>query len=211
MINAALLSQILMCPLALAQRWTAPLNEAMQRFEINTPRRIAHFLAQIGHESLSLQHLQENLSYSRKRIGEVFGRRLSEAEQPQYVRKPERLANRVYANRNGNRDEASGDGYRYRGRGPIALTGRDNYRRIGELLDLPLEDQPELLESPEVGALAAAAWWQDAGLNALADRDDLLGVSRRINLGSSTSKATPEGMADRTMRTSRALLVLGVG
>lgn len=209
MLTAIQFSQILMCPLSLAKRWEKPLNEAMQRFEINTPRRIAHFLAQIGHESLSLQRLHENLSYSRRRIGEVFGRRISETEQPAYARKPEKLANRVYAGRNGNGAETSGDGFRYRGRGPLAITGRANYRRIGDLLGLPLEEQPELLETPEAGALAAAAWWHDARVNTLADRGDDLAVSRRINLGSATSKATPEGMADRAARTSRALLALG--
>lgn len=210
MISAMQLSQILMCPLSLAQRWTYPLDVAMQRFEINTPRRIAHFLAQCGHESNGLQTLQENLSYSRKRLDQVFGHRVADTEQPHYVRRPEKLGNRVYANRNGNGDEASGDGFRFRGRGLIQLTGRANYRRVGELIGMPLEDQPELLESPETSALAAAAWWHDAGINALADRDDTLGVSRRVNLGSATSKATPEGLPDRLARTRRAMEVLGV-
>lgn len=205
MISAALLSRIMTCPLTLAQRWASPLDIAMCRFDIVRARRIAHFLAQLGHESQSLQRLQENLSYSRKRIGDVFGHRLSEPEQPLYVRRPERLANRVYAGRNGNGDEASGDGYRYRGRGPIALTGRANYRRIGTLIGHPLEQQPDLLETPEIGALAAAAWWQLIGANETADRNDVLAVSRLVNLGSANSRSTPEGIVDRMKRTEHAL------
>lgn len=209
MLTAAHLSQILMCPLTLAQRWADPLNVAMDTFDITTPRRQAHFLAQLGHESHSLQTLQELLSYSPKRIRDEYGCRVAEAEHASYARKPERLANRVHADRGGNGDEASGDGYRYRGRGPLPLRGRGDYRRIGVLIGMPLEDQPELMESPEVAALAAAAWWHDAGLNVLADKDDLLAISRHVNLGSAACKATPQALSERGARTRRALVALG--
>jgi len=210
MLTAPLLAQIMLCPLPRAQRWVDPLNAAMRRFGINTPRRAAHFLAQVGHESLSLTKQEEGMSYSRLRLEEVFGRRLSAAELPSFVSQPVKLGNRVYANRNGNGNEASGDGYLFRGRGPMQHTGRGNYRHVGQLIGQPLEEQPALLLEPEIGAMAAAAYWHDAGLNSLADTRDVLAVSRTVNLGNARSRKTPNGMADRTARTTRALAVLGV-
>ncbi|MDG9770145.1 glycoside hydrolase family 19 protein, partial [Stenotrophomonas maltophilia] len=105
-------------------------------------------------------------------------------------------------------NEASGDGYLFRGRGPMQHTGRGNYRSMGQLIGQPLEEQPGLLIEPEIGAMAAAAFWQVNGLNAYADQRDVLAVSRIINLGNARSRATPNGMADRTARTNRALAAL---
>lgn len=210
MLTAPLLAQIMQCPVARAQRWASPLNAAMKRFGINTPVRVAYFLAQLGHESLSLSRTEESLSYSRDRLLEVFGRHVTHAEAASFVHQPAKLGNRVYAKRNGNGNEASGDGYLFRGRGPLQHTGRGNYRRMGQLLGQPLEEQPALLIEPEVGAMAAAAFWHDNGLNAYADRRDVLAVSRVINLGNARSRATPNGMADRITRTTRALAALGV-
>lgn len=209
MLTVATLAQIMQCSMSRAELWVQPLNAAMRRFNITTPRRAAHFLGQVGHESLGLSKLEEAMSYSRARLEEVFGRRLTAAELPAFVHQPEKLGNRVYANRNGNGSEASGDGYLYRGRGAIALTGRGNYRKIGALIGQPLEDMPQLLLNPEVSALAAAAYWLDAGLNALADQGDVLAVSRRVNLGTTNTRSTPEGLQDRRNRTERALAVLG--
>lgn len=203
------LALILQCPLARAQRWNPALNQAMFEFGIITRRRAAHFLAQIGHESAGLSRLEESLSYSATRIIEMFGRRFTSAQALQYAHRPEAFGNRVYANRNGNGDEASGDGWRYRGRGPIQITGRSNYRHIGRLLGLPLEDQPHRVLEIETSARTAAAWWQDANCNPLADDNNTLGVSRRVNLGSATRNATPAGWPDRTARTERALKALG--
>jgi putative chitinase len=209
MVTAEQLSLIMQCPLPRAQRWAPALSTAMVRFGITTKRRAAHFLAQVGHESLSLSKQEENLSYSSKRLLEVFGKRIAPSEVAAFVHQPEKLGNRVYASRNGNGNEASGDGYRYRGRCPIQLTGRGNYAHLGQLIGEPLEQQPQLLLDVDIGAAAAAAYWKDAGLNVLADGGDVLAVSRRINLGSASSRATPEGMADRISRTNRALRVLG--
>lgn len=210
MLTAAQLAQMLQCPLTRAERWAEPLNAAMRRYGINTPLRMAHFIAQLGHESLSLSRVEENLSYSRGRLLEVFGTRISAADASAYVHQPERLGNHVYANRNGNGSEATGDGYLFRGRGPLQHTGRGNYRRIGALIGAPLEAQPALLIEPENGAMAAAAFWFDQGINALADQQDLLAVSRAINLGNARSRARPNGMADRTARLQRALQTLGM-
>lgn len=210
MLTATQLAQIMQCPLTRAQRWVGPLNVAMKRFSITTPVRVAHFLAQVGHESLSLSRVEESLSYSRDRLLEVFGKRVAEKDAAAYVRQPVKLGNHVYANVNGNGNEASGDGYLFRGRGTMQHTGRGNYRHVGLLIGEPLEEQPALLIAPEIGAMAAAAYWQDAGLNSYADTRDLLAISRVINLGRATSRAIPNGMADRTARTRRALEALGV-
>lgn len=209
MLTTAQLAQIMQCPLPRAQRWVEPLSAAMKRFGINTPVRTAYFLAQLGHESLSLARTEESLSYSRDRLLEVFGKYVTPAEAASFVHQPAKLGNRVYAGRNGNGSEASGDGYLFRGRGPMQHTGRANYRRMGQLIGQPLEEQPTLLIEPEVGAMAAAAFWQDNRLNAYADQRDVLAVSRIINLGNARSRATPNGMADRTARTNRALAALG--
>jgi len=150
--------------------WARPLNAAMKRFEISTPARAAAFLAQAAHESGQLRWLVERLGYSAPRLMAVWPRRFPTLAIAQaYANAPERLANFVYANRLGNGDVASGDGWRYRGRGIFQLTGRGNYRRIGEALGLPLEDEPERVEQPEIAALTAAQFWQSHGLNELAD------------------------------------------
>src|SRR6266478_6124926 len=135
--------------LRLADEWTAALNAAMDRFEINTPYRAAAFLAQVAHESGELQRLVENLSYTAARLCAVWPNRFAtvDAAQP-YERNPERLANYVYARRLGNGDVASGDGWKFRGRGLIQLTGRGNYRSCGTAVALPFESEPERLESP---------------------------------------------------------------
>jgi len=210
MLTAALLAQIMQCPLPRAQRWVDPLNAAMKRFGITPPVRMAYFLGQLGHESLSLSRVEESLSYSRARLLDVFGAYVDADEAAAFVHQPVKLGNRVYANRNGNGNQASGDGYLFRGRGPMQHTGRGNYRHVGQLIGQPLEEQPALLLEPEIGAMAAAAYWHDAGLNSLADTRDVLAVSRTVNLGNARSRKTPNGLADRTARTTRALAVLGV-
>jgi putative chitinase len=150
--------------------WVEPLNGAMERFEINTPQRAAAFLAQIALESGEFCRLIESLNYSAKRLMQVWPRRFPTLEKANlYERNPERLANYVYANRLGNGDEKSGDGWKYRGRGLIQITGRGNYRNAGVALELPLEKEPEHMEKPEAACLSAAHFWKSRGLNELAD------------------------------------------
>lgn len=204
------LAQIMQCPTPRAQRWHAPLLSAANRFGISTRRRAAHWLAQLGHESLSLSRVEENLSYSKPRLLEVFGHRVTPAQADRFVHNPVALGNFVYASRNGNGDEASGDGHLFRGRGPMQHTGRGNYVRIGALIGLPLEEQPSLLIELEAGAHGAAAYWQDNGLSVQADANDVLAVGRKINLGTVKTTRTPNGHADRVARTNRALQILGV-
>ena len=181
----------------------------MTRCGITTRRRVAHFLAQIGHESGSLTRTEENLNYSATRLRQIWPTRFTAETALNYANHPQRIANRVYANRMGNGDEASGDGWRYRGRSPIQLTGRDNYRRMADLTGLPLLSKPDLACNVTEGALIAATWWQANGLNPLADTGDTLAVSRRVNLGSATTTRTPNGLRDRIERTRRAGTVLG--
>jgi putative chitinase len=161
-----------------------PLDAAMTRFEIQGPARQAAFLAQLAHESGELRHWSESLNYSWQRLRQVFPRYFkTDAEAQAFDRQDVRIANRVYGGRMGNGPEDSGDGWRYRGRGPIQLTGKDNYRSCGAGLRLDLLARPELLETPETGCLSAAWFWVKNGLNALADAGDFVGITRRINGG----------------------------
>jgi putative chitinase len=173
------------------EQWVNPLSQAMTRFEINTPSRIAAFLAQIAHESAETTILTENLNYSALRLTQVWPQRFPRLETAlPYAKNPEKLANFVYAGRGGNGNAASGDGWRYRGRGLFQLTTKDNYRLAGLSLNLPLVEKPDLVTSPEVAALTAAQFWQRLGLNVLADHQvgdddekDFEKISIKINGG----------------------------
>lgn len=204
------LARLMSCPPVRAARWHPHLLAAANRFGITTRRRAAHWLAQVGHESLSLGRVEESLSYSRERLLEVFGNEVSPAQAGGLTHNPVALGNHVYALQNGNGDKASGDGYLFRGRGPMQHTGRGNYRAMGKLIGLPLEEQPGLLTELEAGALAAAAFWQNAGCNQLADTSDVLAIGRKINLGTLKTTRLPNGHADRVSRTKLALAVLEV-
>ena len=176
--------------------WIAALNPAMTRFEINSPARVAAFLAQAAHESTEFGGLVENLNYSAVGLTKTFERFFPtlDAAQP-YARQPEKIANYVYAKRLGNGDTASGDGWRYRGRGILQITGRGTYRECGAVLALPLEAEPELLATPNAAALAAAQYWQSHGLNPLADDEnddndeaDFVRITKLINGGTNGLK-----------------------
>jgi putative chitinase len=168
-----------------AARYLKPLNDAMVQYSINTPARQAAFLAQLAHESAELTFVEENLDYSWERLRKVFPRYFSNDISAQsYDHEAERIGNRIYANRLGNGDEASGDGYRYRGRGPMQVTGRENYRRCGQAIAINLEADPDRLAEPEIGCRAAAWYWHNRGLNTLADANDEAAfreITRRIN------------------------------
>jgi putative chitinase len=173
--------------------WTTALNDAMSEFEINdNASRIAAFLAQIAHESSEMRRLEENLRYtSARRISEVWPKRFpSEGHASPYVDKPQLLANRVYGGRLGNGDVASGDGWAYRGRGLMQVTGRGNYTTVGAALGLPLVTSPDLLLQPAPAARSAAYFWKSRGLNELADDQstddddaDFVTITVRINGG----------------------------
>jgi len=154
-----------------------------EKYELNTPLRIAHFMAQIEHES-GLKPISENLNYSTERLVVVFKKYFPERFTASvYAYKPQKIANRVYANRMGNGDEQSGEGWKYRGRGLIQITGKENYFRLANDTDLDCLKNPDLLLE-EANAMISALWfWNLKGLNALADKNDIIGITKRINGG----------------------------
>jgi putative chitinase len=154
-------------------------------------KRIAAFLAQTAHESGGFTAVKENLNYGAKGLMGTFKKYFPNEEiAKQYERQPEKIANRVYANRMKNGDEASGDGFKFRGRGLIQLTGRDNYTRFAKASDMTLDEVVAYLETP-AGAVASAGWFWDVNkLNIYCDKDDFVGLTRRINGGTI-------GLADR--------------
>ena len=169
------------------ERWAQALIPAMGHYGIDTPARMASFLAQTGHESAQFSRLEENLRYrSAKRLMQVWPKRFPSEPAADYLDNPERLANFVYAKRMGNGNASSGDGYRYRGRGILQITGRSNYAAVGQALGLDLIGNPDLLLQAEHAAMSAAWFWDSRGLNALADDrtgdDDLEDFTRITRL-----------------------------
>jgi putative chitinase len=171
------------CSVAMSVKWVLPLSKGMDKFNISTPARQAAFIAQVAHESGRLEHVEENLNYSATALLRTFPTHFSPADAARYERKPQAIANRVYANRMGNKTEISGDGWQYRGRGLIQITGLDNYKSCGIATGLSLVANPDLLLQPEAAALSAAWFWSAHGCNELADRDDFAGITKRINGG----------------------------
>ena len=166
-----------------ARLFAAPLAAACERFGIDTPRRMAAFVAQCAHESRLFAALEESLFYrDPARICKIFRSCVPTPEAAQGLAcNPKSLANHVYANRNGNRDEASGDGWRYRGRGLIQLTGRTNYTSAATALGRPYVDQPDLVVDPTDACLTAGWFWDAHRLNALADASRIDDITRAIN------------------------------
>ena len=175
------------------------LNTAMGRYQIVGTKRIAAFIAQVGHESCQLTRLVENLNYSADALRKTWPSRFSMELASAVARKPEQIANIAYGNRMGN--TAPGEAWKYRGRGLIQITGKDNYRACGEALGLDLIAQPELLEKPQHACMSAAWFWATSGLNTLADAGKFDAITQRINGGQN-------GSADRQALYARALKVL---
>ena len=195
---------------ALAAQWLPHLSQAAYRYQIDTsPRRIAAWLATIAHESARLTRVVENLNYSAPGLAQTWPSRYADMTgQPnataiRIARRQEDIANLTYSGRMGNGSAGSGDGWRYRGRGLIQITGRANYAASGAELGLDLINKPELLEQPEFAADSAAEWWSRNGCNVLADAGDMTAVTRRVNGGLT-------GLDDRLKLYSAALAYLGV-
>ena len=186
------------CTSDIADKWVSALNAACDKYEINTPNRIAGFLSQVGHESGGFQTLVENLNYSSHALMTVngFAGHFTQEEADSFQRQPERIANRAYANRNGNGDEASGEGWKYRGQGPIQLTGKDNMAGFFMESGIDVLTHPELLQQPDAGAMSAGWFWSMKHLNALADAGDVVGMTKKVNGGLN-------GLDDRQMRYAR--------
>jgi putative chitinase len=190
------------------ERWAQAFTAAFDQYGITTPVQQAAFLAQCGHESNDCRAVVENLNYSADALSHLFGKYFPGQLEQQYHRKPEQIANRIYANRMGNGPESSGDGWRYRGRGPIQMTGKDNYAAFAAESGFDAVNHPELVEEPEAGAAAAGFWWKRNHANRYAD--DVVAVSRLVNLGNPGARAEPHGMDDRRARWNRARTTLGV-
>lgn len=183
------------------EKWASPIITAMRAYGINTPIRQAHFLAQAGHESGGFKHLVENLNYSADGLMKTWPSRFNAESAARMARKPELIANHVYAGRMGN--VQPGDGWKYRGRGVFQLTGRSNYARAGKSMGMPLEREPERLESLEAASMSAAWYWFDKGLSTLADNDNIVEITKSINGGFN-------GLQDRRNRFERAKRALGL-
>lgn len=198
----------------IAAQWISALTHAMERYQITTPLRQAHFLAQIGHESNGLKSVTESLNYSVDGLLKTFSRsRISEADAKKYGRTATQsanqlmIANTVYGGEWGLKNlgnSQSGDGFKFRGRGLIQITGRSNYEALENALKFDLVSRPErLAEDNLISAMAAAYFWHSRNLNGLADMDDILSITKRINGGTN-------GLDDRKLRLKRAKEVLGV-
>jgi putative chitinase len=186
-----------------AEEWHEALDQLLPDYEIDTPQRVAAFIAQCAHESGNFRFLRENLNYSAKGLMTTFKKYFpTEALATQYQRQPERIANRVYANRMGNGDEASGDGWRYCGRGLIQLTGKDNYTFFAGSLSITEDEAAEYLKTFEGAAQSACWFWEQNNLNRFADVGDIKGLTRAINGGFI-------GLEDRIQHYNHALHVMG--
>ena len=198
-VTAQQLLQILPSAGQVAGVFAPVLNTAMSRYQIVGTKRIAAFIAQVGHESSHLVRLVENLNYSADALRKTWPSRFNAELATTVARKPEQIANIAYGNRMGN--TAPGDGWKYRGRGLIQITGKNNYRACGEALGLDLIAQPEMLEKLQYGCMSAAWFWATNGLNTLADAGKFDAITQRINGGQT-------GAADRQALYTKALKVL---
>jgi putative chitinase len=170
------------------ESWAESMNNVFPTYDINTPHRVAAFLAQCGHESGGWTVFEENLNYSAQGLNGIFKKYFPTLESAQpYARKPEMIANKVYGGRMGNGPESSGDGYKYRGRGPIQLTGAANYKAFAqEMFDdwQNLYDNPDWVTSDRDFALMSAIWfWNKNKLNVQADSGDIKLMTKKINGG----------------------------
>jgi len=165
----------------------AQIPGVMEKFQVNTPLRLAHFLAQCGHESGGFKLTQENLNYGAKGLMTIFKKYFpTEALAKAYERQPEKIASKVYGNRMGNGDEASKEGYKFRGRGYIQLTGKDNYKAFDATVPEDILASPDLVAT-KYPLLSAAWFWSKNGLNTLSDKGatdaDVTAITKRVNGG----------------------------
>jgi putative chitinase len=204
MITLSLLQQINpKTKTTILEKFVDPLNDICDYYEISyTNERLAAFLAQMSHESGGFNFVKENLNYGAKGLMTTFKKYFPTEElAKQYERKPEKIANRVYANRMGNGSENSGDGYKFCGRGLIQLTGKDNYTRFANALEISIDECIEYMETPE-GACSSAGWfWDNNNLNRYCDNDDFVGLTKRINGGTN-------GLEDRLHHYKLAMSIL---
>ncbi len=178
-------------------------HSLLEDYDINTPKRIAYFMAQCHHESGGFVFVSENLNYKASGLVKVFPKYFNENTARAYEKQPQKIANRVYANRMGNGDEASGEGFKYAGKGIIQLTGKDNYTRFAQSLEISVEDAAEYMKTFEGAAQSACWFWETNNLNKFADAGDLKTMTRVINGGY-------KGMEDRELQFARISKLLGM-
>jgi putative chitinase len=188
--------------LHIGEQWVDALNETFERFNIATPAQQASFIGQAAHESGNFKMLVENLNYRAETLMKVWPKRFPTLDfAKQYERDPKKIANSVYANRMGNRDEASGDGFRFRGRGLFQTTGHSGYYHAGQALGEDFVMNPDLVATPKYAALTAGFFWNTHKLNNFADVEDFKGMTKKINGGFI-------GLEDRIKHIRHALSVL---
>ena len=179
MINAEQLHHLGIDPI-----WVDPLNETFERFQIVTPEEQACFIGQFSYESNHFKSLEENLNYRPETLMQLWPKRFpSHDEAMKYAHQPEKIANHIYSNRMGNRDEASGDGWRFRGSAICQLTGHDNFWHAGQALGVDLVANPDLARTPKYAAPIGGWFWSTHGCNRLAEAKDYNGCTRVINGG----------------------------
>lgn len=183
-------------------QWYEALSVLLPDYEINTPNRIAAFIAQCAHESASFTALHENLNYRAETLSKVWPKKFPPAVAQQYAHKPEAIANLAYASRMGNGDEASGDGWRYCGRGLIQLTGKDNYTAFADSIGITPEEVSDYVQTFEGAAQSACWFWETNNLNQYADSGDIETMTKRINGGTL-------GLEDRKKHYEHAKHILG--
>ena len=183
-------------------------NETFDKFNIYTPAQQASWIGQCGHECGNFKIMEENLNYRAATLLKLFPRTPKRAwgftpeEAAAYEKQPRKIANRIYGNRMGNRDEASGDGFRFRGSGFLQLTGHSNFFHAGKALGVDFVMEPELVRTPKYAAQTAGWFWQTHNLNQYADNRDFLTMTKRINGGTI-------GLEDRIKHITHAIAVLG--
>lgn len=184
-------------------QWHRALYQILPEYDINTPLRVAAFVAQCAHESANFTRLRENFNYRWESLRKVFPKYFTSDEMAkQYAHKQEKIANRVYGGRMGNGPESSGDGWRYCGRGLIQLTGKNNYQAFADSIETPIEEISDYLLTFE-GATQGSCWfWETNNLNQWADKRDIVTLTRKINGGTN-------GLDDRKKHYEHALKVLG--
>jgi putative chitinase len=187
-----------------AEAWADAALEILPKYEITTANRIAGFFAQTCHESMNFTALSENLNYRAETLEKLFSKYFSKAGRnaADYAKQPEKIANVIYANRMGNGDTASGDAFAFRGRGPIQLTGRENYTNFGKTVGLTAEQVIDYIQTKK-GALESACWyWKSRNINAACDANDIVKMSKLVNGGTI-------GLEDRRKHYNEALAILG--
>ena len=196
------LAEIAKIDLSHAEALIEPLNMAIQKADLSTPARIAAFVAQCGHESDSFRFMEENLNYKAESLCRTWPSHFNVDNASEYAHQPKKIADRAYANRMGNGDEESGDGWNYRGRGWLQTTGKKGYEELSDATQIDFVSNPDAVATPEGSAVSAAVFWEKHNLNGHVDNNDFVGLTKAINGGTI-------GLEDRMARFEHAMQILG--